>query len=534
VLDAAWPAFLGLGAFAALLLSFFLWRLIVVIVRYKTRKAATSSASKPYPAYLAEGPGVSPQRLTASRRGPSGCLSTWSLPAFRGIACAIFLGIFAGSIYGLVESNPQIVSQGIGQVDAVKSYIQHVLGVGQATISDAETINSALADVQTIISHDINVTDVTADLECMRPWLNQLPDPVGLQTEVLNISNLVGALSPLLNETTTEMVKLDGLLQALLQSELQLQTIVLHERAFANAAATVTIPSETPGTVSNASAALSDILGHYETNIGTFDTLITNLQGASTMVSSADTSIAQSIAMASELISGPAAALNGTLSTQTAAYQGVRPCIMYLLDRSQVINATVVQLPDSLSANLRQINGTKSSLDTVLFQPISHGQLLGNVSDLNLSSETAADLLNTTISAANRQLTLSQSFEASLSAARQAFVQSPISALVSQLNGTRSLMIDAQGKLWLFIYFSILIYNLLQLLTKPRCRKPYASSQQYDCVSQSRPIRSSLLYLGVRGSVCWVDFRLTGDVDKPPSQSVGPPLRPSPGHCHPG
>ena len=96
VLDAAWPAFLGLGAFVALLLSFFLWRLIVVIIRYKARKTATSSASKPYPAYLAEGPDVSPHRLTASPRGASGCLSTWSLPAFRGIACTIFLGILAG------------------------------------------------------------------------------------------------------------------------------------------------------------------------------------------------------------------------------------------------------------------------------------------------------------------------------------------------------------------------------------------------------------------------------------------------------
>jgi hypothetical protein len=403
---------------------------------------------------------VGPNRPFASRRGASGCLSTWSLPAFRGIACTIFLGILAGSIYGLVESNPQIVSQGIGQVDAVKSYIQHVLGVGQATISDAEIISSALADVQTIISHDINATDVTADLECMRPWLDQLPDPVGLQTAVVNISKLVGTLSPLLNKTTTEMVNLDGLLQALLQSELQLQTIVLQERAFANAAATVTIPSETPGTVSNASAALSTLLGHYGTNIGTFDTLIANLQGASTMVSSAGTSVAQSIALATELISGPVATLNGTLSTQTTAYQGVRPCITSLLDRSQVINATVVQLPDSLSANLRQINGTKSTLDTLLIQPISHGQLLNNVSGLNSSSVTAAELLNTTISAANQQLTLSQSFETSLSAAQQAFVQSPISTLISQLNATRSLMIDVQGRLWMFnVYFSILVYN---------------------------------------------------------------------------
>lgn len=440
VLDAAWPAFFGLGAFAALLLSFILWRLTVIIIRYRSRKSEQRNVSKAYPAYVADGPDIS---VKPRHRG---CVSALSLSAFRWIAGILFLGILAGCIYGLIESNPQLVPQGIDQVDAVKSYIQHVLNVGGVTISEAEAIDSALVDVQSVINQDVNVTDVTANLECMRPWINQLPNPASLRTSVLNVSQLVGNLTPLLNTTSRDMVDLISLLETLLSSEPQLQNIVLQEQTFASAASALTIPTETAGTVNTAVTALSTLLGQYATNIGAMDTLIAALQGAATVLIGTDTSLSQSITAATELISGPAAALNGTLNAQTTAYQAVRPCITSLLERSQVINTSVVQLPQSLNSNLQQINNTRSTLDAILFRPISQiNSALSNVSAINSSVETAAEFLNSTIVAATQQLALSQSFKTSLSAAEQTFAQLPISTLVSQLNATRNAMVEAQG-----------------------------------------------------------------------------------------
>ena len=373
----------------------------------------------------------------------------WTLPALRRSVVILFLGILAGCIYGIVEINSELVAQGISTLDGVKSYIQDVVGVGDATVGAAGTISNALIVVSTLIDSGINATDITANMECMRPWLDNLPDPGPLRTDLTGISNITSEMAPLLATVAGNFSALvqynasqgtySGSLPVLLQSQQQLQDLQSQEEAFSAAAAALTSPFETPGTALAARDALSNLLNNPPTSskAAMLDAAGSAVQSADVELGNADTDLPQTLTLANQLLQGPAAALNQTLTNQTAAYEAARPCMVALNARSQSINDTIFRLPGALNADLTELQNTQSKLDAVLGV------------DNNAENLTTVAALDTAMTTAQQQLTSAQSADTQVAAARQTFDSSSgnfsISSFVSALNDTKSSLLAAQG-----------------------------------------------------------------------------------------
>ncbi len=149
VLHAIWPAFVGLGAFALVLLAFVLWRLISACVRcVNRRKLKTYFPTNDFPSTPS----------FQSRKKKVHSVKGKPATALRWILSFLFLGAVAGCIYGMVKINSDLVDDGLNTVGNVQGYAQSVLGSLDDAISAGNAIDTSLFYIQDIVDVNINVT----------------------------------------------------------------------------------------------------------------------------------------------------------------------------------------------------------------------------------------------------------------------------------------------------------------------------------------------------------------------------------------
>ena len=142
-----WPAFLGLGAFLALLLSYTIWRVVIAVAGCLN----TKKVKKPPPTHeiCMEDPNarIASQALTSKA-------TFW----VRIVLVVLSGGVLAGTIYGMVKVNNVLVDQGLSTVTNVENYVDGLLTALDGSVAAANSIDSALVDIKYLIDVNVNET----------------------------------------------------------------------------------------------------------------------------------------------------------------------------------------------------------------------------------------------------------------------------------------------------------------------------------------------------------------------------------------
>lgn len=223
--------------------------------------------------------------------------------------------------------------------------------------------------------------DVTANLECLRPWLSGLPDPAPLLTSleetaalsaqlVLALEAVAGNLSILAQPPPGGGDVAPGALLSLLDAQPVLEELQAQQAAFAAAAASSRLNASVISVA--AMTAARDALSELMTNpamsekLAAIDTTADAAEAVKAAVNDAEAALTQALTYFDSLLNGPAAALEAELTAQTNAYLAVRPCMVALFVRVQHINGSVLVLPQDLEGYLSAVDGIRSKLDAAL------------------------------------------------------------------------------------------------------------------------------------------------------------------------
>lgn len=291
-------------------------------------------------------------------------------------------------------------------------------------------------------------TDVSSQLDCLSPWLTSLPDPVPIRSDLEQAVDIISQLGPALQTVSENLAVLvyrdeagnwAGTLPSLIAAEPQLQELASQAAAFSAAAAAVPILTPNYGAMQSARNTLDTLMNSppYASKLAALDATGDALTNTQTAVIGADDAMISSLTLANDLFSGPAITLNATLAVVTDSYIAARPCMVSLRSRTELINATVLQLPGSLQSSLDILYTTQGKLDGVL-------DVEGGADGM-----TTSQSLSLALADAEEQLTEAQDVAARLSGARQQLdgnSQFQLSTLVSSLQTVRDIMASAEGK----------------------------------------------------------------------------------------
>ncbi|KAL4518618.1 hypothetical protein Ndes2437B_g00709 [Nannochloris sp. 'desiccata'] len=310
VLHATWPAFVGLGAFVLLLLAFTLWRLISACARCSHRRKLKQFF-----------PPIAIPSTTSlkTRKQKAQSVKGKTTSALRWILSLFFLGVVAGCIYGMVKINTELVDDGLDTVGEVQGYAQGVLDSLSDIISAGNAIDTALFSTQNIVDVNINVTDVTTQLECLRPWLQFLPDPIPIQSAVESALSMLDTLAPLLETVSQSLSTLAsqnpsapsgewvGTLPTLLESQLLLEDLLTQINNFSAAANSLDPSTEIPGTMLAARDALDALLNSpsFGSKMGTMSSTVTALEATQEAVINADEAMSDALTLVQDVFRRP-------------------------------------------------------------------------------------------------------------------------------------------------------------------------------------------------------------------------------------
>ncbi|KAG7674442.1 hypothetical protein Ndes2437A_g00722 [Nannochloris sp. 'desiccata'] len=444
VLHATWPAFVGLGAFVLLLLAFTLWRLISACARCSHRRKLKQFF-----------PPIAIPSTTSlkTRKQKAQSVKGKTTSALRWILSLFFLGVVAGCIYGMVKINTELVDDGLDTVGEVQGYAQGVLDSLSDIISAGNAIDTALFSTQNIVDVNINVTDVTTQLECLRPWLQFLPDPIPIQSAVESALSMLDTLAPLLETVSQSLSTLAsqnpsapsgewvGTLPTLLESQLLLEDLLTQINNFSAAANSLDPSTEIPGTMLAARDALDALLNSpsFGSKMGTMSSTVTALEATQEAVINADEAMSDALTLVQDVLDGPAASLYITLDALTETYSQARPCMLALQARTQEINQTVMLLPEWLEDNVAMLQDTQTRLD---------GILQVESVDQDGSGLTTAQRLDQALTEAEQQVATAQDVATQLSDARQQITgNGDFAVLVSSLEALGTTMAASETPL---------------------------------------------------------------------------------------
>jgi hypothetical protein len=276
--------------------------------------------------------------------------------------------------------------------------------------------------------------DITLSLECLRPWLETLPDPDPLRSDLEGADALALTLAPLLSAVAGNVTQLlapaqgggfTGDVASLLDAEPRLQQLRAQQAAFAAAAGpgTLNLTAASPAAMLAARDALAAAMSAppWDEKLAAVNATANSMEAIKATVAAASADLAAALAAAAALLSGPAAALNATLAEQSAAYASARPCVLALRARVAHVSAAVFALPPSLAAPVELLNSTQHRLDEVLGLE-ADGGAAGN--------QTTSAALAAALAQADASLATAQGLAAQLAAAD------------AQLSGNATLNID--------------------------------------------------------------------------------------------
>jgi hypothetical protein len=290
---------------------------------------------------------------------------------------------------------------------------------------------------------------VTTQLECLRPWLQALPNPAPIRSDVESAISMLNTLTPLLetvSESLSTLARQDplsgewvGTLPTLLESQTALEAFLTQIKNFSTAANSLSPTTQIPGTVEAARDALDALLNSplFATKMATIATTVTALQSTQDAVINADNAMGDALVIVQDIVDGPAASLNTTLGALTTTYTTARPCMLALQARTQTINQTVMLLPPWLEENMSMLEDTQTRLDGML-----------QVESVDQGALTTSQRLDQALTSAEQQLATAQDVGTELSDARQALTASgDFAVLVSSLQAIGNTMAASETPL---------------------------------------------------------------------------------------
>ena len=297
-----------------------------------------------------------------------------------------------------------------------------------------------------------NVADVSLQLDCLRPWLASLPDPVPIRSDLEQAVDILNQLGPALQNVADNLSILVskndsgnwvGTLPTLIAAEPELQQLSSQAAAFSAAAAAVPVLIPNNTAMRAARDALNTLMNspNYASKLSTLDATGIALTDTQTAVIGGDDAMIASLQLADDLFTGPAVNLNATLAVLTDMYIEARPCMLSLRSRTDLINNTVMLLPQSLDNSLTILNTTQGKLDGVL-------DVEGGVEG------TTSQRLSQALMDAEDQMARAREVGVKLTNARNQLdgnAQFQLNTLVNSLGTVRNLMANAERKFRLIL-----------------------------------------------------------------------------------
>ncbi|KAI7843414.1 hypothetical protein COHA_002892 [Chlorella ohadii] len=366
VAHAAWPALLGLAAAAALLLLFLLWRCL------RCCCACCCCCC-----------------CRGQRKGQFKYHTARWLSCLKVLSLVLAAGVAGGAAFGIARVDAGLLGAE-GVLDDVQAFLTGIIGEGRGALAAADDMLASLGEVQAALDERVNVTDIGAQLQCLAPLLDALPEPSALAADITAANaSVYSTLRPALASLSTQLGSLAERLEPGVGAYVQaLETaagaqvllfnspggIVTQANAsrrgleFA-AVAGLLGPSEDPVQLSAAADALAAMLPLTDSL-----TALVDLRAAVTVVQAAGTTDAYVPTALADLqavkeVADAVAAIAGTLHTLQDNYTVSQPCLAALLDRAADINATMLLLPDGLDGKVALLQQAQDSLGGLLGDP---------------------------------------------------------------------------------------------------------------------------------------------------------------------
>lgn len=83
----------------------------------------------------------------------------------------------------------------------MKGVVTTLLDTADSGVDAINSINTLLTQLQNLLDKNINSTAITIDLQCINPWLTNLPPPSTIETPLNNSLTAITALRPDINAT---------------------------------------------------------------------------------------------------------------------------------------------------------------------------------------------------------------------------------------------------------------------------------------------------------------------------------------------
>eukprot|EP00890_Picochlorum_soloecismus_P002692 jgi/Picsp_1/3423/NSC_06261-R1_---NA--- len=179
VIPSVWPSAIGAAVLAVLLIFWILWRLLnacgcVCCCVAKKKKNLPLSRNPAAKMGVVIGPEMSYSR-------PQGLkfIRTWWV-----VMGVMFLGSLGSCIFGMVRVDPALVDTGSTVLDDATQYIGSILGTVQSSVDAAKALDSSLENIQLLSTSEVAALGIQSDLNCIKPWLSQLPNSAQLVSSV--------------------------------------------------------------------------------------------------------------------------------------------------------------------------------------------------------------------------------------------------------------------------------------------------------------------------------------------------------------
>ena len=265
-----------------------------------------------------------------------------------------------------------------------------VLDAADGAVSRAKLLDARLGEIQALLAQDVNVTALDAELECLRPWLDGLPDVPALAGQVDAAQALLqGTVGPALRTlsedvanltagvgTTAEPGSITIALESVTGARGTVTALIAQAEAFVSAAEGLPASVSASGAedaLRALRAAVQDLLtgaagdaADYAAKVAALEALQTDLftlQDAIETLRDVDAALDALIPAATSLVNDTLPALLEELDGVRAGYASVAPCASRLLDAATRINATVARLPAQLDTDVDLLKLLTSVLD---------------------------------------------------------------------------------------------------------------------------------------------------------------------------
>ena len=179
VIPSVWPSAIGLGVFALLLIIWALWRLLNACGFVR---CCGIRKDKKLP--LSRNPATKMGVVMSAEAGHSQLQGLKFVNIWWVVMGVMFLGSLGSCIFGMIRVDPALVDKGTSVLDDATEYIDSILGTVQSSVDAAIALDSSLQNIQSLSTSGIGALGLQSDLNCIKPWLNQLPDSAQLVSSV--------------------------------------------------------------------------------------------------------------------------------------------------------------------------------------------------------------------------------------------------------------------------------------------------------------------------------------------------------------